>query len=45
METLGLQIYIPVFVKLEVCDRVRILDSGLHHEEDGIVVTISFGSV
>jgi len=45
METLRFQISIPVFAKLEVGNRARILDSGLHHEEDGVVVTISFGSV
>jgi hypothetical protein len=31
--------------EFEVGDRVRILDSGLHHEKDGEVVAASFGSV
>jgi len=31
--------------EFEVGDRVRILDSGLHHEKDGEVVAVSFGSV
>jgi hypothetical protein len=31
--------------EFEVGDRVRILDSGLHHEKDGEVVAVSFGNV
>jgi hypothetical protein len=31
--------------EFEVGVRVRILDSGLHHEKDGEVVAVSFGSV
>ena len=31
--------------EFKVGDRVRILDSGLHHEKDGQVVAASFGSV
>jgi len=31
--------------EFKVGDRVRILDSGLHHEKDGEVVAASFGSV
>jgi hypothetical protein len=31
--------------EFEVGDQVRILDSGLHHEKDGEVVDISFGSI
>jgi putative DNA primase/helicase len=31
--------------EFKVGDRVRILDSGLHHEKDGEVVAVSFGKV
>ena len=31
--------------EFKVGDRVRILDSGLHHEKDGEVVAVSFGRV
>jgi putative DNA primase/helicase len=31
--------------EFKVGDRVRILDSGLHHEKDGEVVAVSFGNV
>jgi hypothetical protein len=31
--------------EFKVGDRVRILDSGLHHEKDGEVVDLSFGSI
>jgi len=31
--------------EFEVGDRVRILDSGLHHEKDGKVVAVNFGRV
>jgi hypothetical protein len=30
--------------EFEVGNRVRILDSGLHHEKDGEVVAVNFGS-
>jgi putative DNA primase/helicase len=31
--------------EFKVGDRVRILDSGLHHKKDGVVVAVGFGSV
>jgi hypothetical protein len=30
--------------EFEVGDRVRILDNGLHHEKDGEVLAVNFGS-